>query len=433
MEYNSSLKMRVLWLSNCSGLYHNNSNYSGYHGGGWISSLQKCVISQNEYTLGFAFTTPTPLNEQTKERTLYYPIYTPPLSPIRKIRYYYGGYKQDDSHDLLLKVLAVIEKFKPDIIHLFGLESTLAVILGNTSIPIVVHVQGLLAPCSNAFFPVGINKFSFLFPPTISEWVFRNGFIFANNQIKVRGRREIALFKKTNYFMGRTDWDWRLSRLLAPQSKYFHVDEVLRDIFYKHAGEWKHKEGRTKYIITSTISSTMYKGLDMILKTAALLKSETDLDFEWRVIGLSQQHRIVKYFEKSLDIISSEVSIKYMGIKDEVELCDILLDSNCYVHPSYIDNSPNSLCEAMLLGLPVLATFVGGVPTLLNYGKCGILVPANEAFELAYEIQQLLKDRKYAEALGEKASCCALQRHDKIRVCNDLFATYKIIISDNEK
>ena len=376
--------MRVLWLSNCSGLYHNNSNYSGYHGSGWISSLQKCVISQNEYTLGFAFTTPTPLNEQTKERTLYYPIYTPPLSPIRKIRYYYGGYKQDDSHDLLLKVLAVIEKFKPDIIHLFGLESTLAVILGNTSIPIVVHVQGLLAPCSNAFFPVGINKFSFLF-------------------------------------------------LLAPQSKYFHVDEVLRDIFYKHAGEWKHKEGRTKYIITSTISNTMYKGLDMILKTAALLKSETDLDFEWRVIGLSQQHRIVKYFEKSLDIISSEVSIKYMGIKDEVELCDILLDSNCYVHPSYIDNSPNSLCEAMLLGLPVLATFVGGVPTLLNYGKCGILVPANEAFELAYEIQQLLKDRKYAEALGEKASCCALQRHDKIRVCNDLFATYKIIISDNEQ
>ena len=42
----------------------------------------------------------------------------------------------------------------------------------------------------------------------------------------------------------------------------------------------------------------------------------------------------------------------------------MLLDSHLYVYPSLMDNSPNALCEAQLLGVPCIATYVGGIPKM---------------------------------------------------------------------
>lgn len=61
------------------------------------------------------------------------------------------------------------------------MENQLATILGKTKIPIVVHLQGLLAPYDNAFFPVDFNKNSFIWPFSKNEWLIRNGYIFAKN------------------------------------------------------------------------------------------------------------------------------------------------------------------------------------------------------------------------------------------------------------
>lgn len=421
------MTMRVLWISMTPGLYY---DASGYNGGGWIASLQKIIKDVETLQLGLAFLTPRRQNKKNENNATYYPIYNKPLSSLDKIRKYYGRYKNEDGHRFDKDVQLVINDFKPDLIHLFGLENDMAAsVLCQTAIPVVVHLQGLLAPIDNAFYPVGFNRSSFMWPPSKQEWLMRNGYIYAKNSMWVRGKMEKLLFKNVRYCMGRTDWDYQVSRLMAPNSTYYHVEEALREAFHKKSGTWRWHESR--FVILSTVSETVYKGLDVILKTAKLLKEQTNLSFEWQVAGISANARIVSFFEKQLSIKSEDFNIKYTGIISAEELTELQSASSLYIHPSYIDNSPNSICEAQLVGMPVIATNVGGVSSILDKGKAGILVPANAPYELAFWIKKLSEDKELCRKIASDAHQIALKRHAPWHIQEQLINAYKNII-DNE-
>lgn len=422
--------MRILWLSVTPGLYQHPYLKSSYNGGGWISSLQNVLITQEKITLALAFVTHIPLKEEKQNNTIYYPIFEPSKSSFQKLKEYYGGYKNAHTKKYINQIQKIIIDFKPDIIHLFGLENPLSCILGKTQVPIVVHLQGILSPYDNAFFPAGFNKFSFLFPFSFREWILRNGYIFAKNNIHVRGERELNLFHKIQYVMGRTHWDYQISHLFSPKSKYFHVDEVLRESFYENMGKWSFRPEK-KLIIISTISNTIYKGLDTVLKTAKILKKQDRFSFKWQIVGIQKKDEIVHFFEHKFKINSEDINIEYLGVLNESDLCKKLLESHIYVHPSYIDNSPNSICEAQILGMPVIGTYVGGIPSLITNQENGVLIPANAPFELSYILEKCFKDINYMSNLGYKASAVAQKRHNKSHVLKDLLTTYSTIIKEN--
>lgn len=422
--------MKILWLSVNSGLYNNlQSPNSYYNGGGWISSLQKLIL-MTDNTLALAYITHTQQKKEIQDKTIYYPIYEASKNSYQKIKEYYGGYKKKNNKKYLDQIERIIQDFQPDIIHLFGLENPLATILGNTSVPIVVHLQGLLAPYDNAFFPVGFNKSSFLFPFSKREWIYRNGYIFAKENIHIRGQIELDLFKKVHYAMGRTNWDHQISQLLSPKSNYFHVDEVLREPFYEKAGSWLYHNNKDLRIV-STLSNTIYKGLDVILKTALLLQQE-GVSFKWQIIGIRQQDPIIRFFEKKIHIVSQDVNIEYIGVLNDRQLCNKLLENHIYVHPSYIDNSPNSVCEAQLIGMPVIGTYVGGIPSLISNEKDGLLVPANAPFELAYLLKKCSLEKDFASKIGRQGFITAAQRHNKATILKDLLHTYSSIINTHD-
>ena len=100
-----------------------------------------------------------------------------------------------------------------------------------------------------------------------------------------------------------------------------------------------------------------------------------------------------------------------------------------YVHPAYIDNSPNSLCEAMLLGLPCIASCVGGISSIIDDGKSGILVPVNEPYLLADKIKQLSKDKDLQQRLSTEAIAKASDRHNVENIKSELLNAYNQIIS----
>lgn len=419
--------LRVLWLSGMPGLYRAGENC--YNGGGWIASVQEVVQRSGEVELAFAFPTHSAGDKAVRrDGTAYFPIYAKPLTAWQKLRLYYGGYRHVDEDAHVDEVKKVIADFRPDVIHLFGLECPFATILGRTDVPLVVHLQGLIMPYQNAFWPIGMNHATFAWPLTVREYVLRNGYRYAKKSMDVRSGQERKLFRRMRFCMGRTRWDREVSQLMSPESTYFHVDEVLRPVFYDHAGKWVQPRGG-KFIITSTISQTIYKGLDLVLKTAALLESETTVDFEWRVVGVEGSSSYVRFFEHYTHIHSPH--IRFMGVMNAEELCQNLLESNVYVHPSYIDNSPNSVCEAQLLGVPVVATNVGGVASLMEDGRSGILVPANGPFELAYHLRELATHPAAADALSREGRKLAAARHDKEKILSDLLSTYRAVVEQS--
>lgn len=420
--------MRILWISMNPGLYGVHGGNDSYNGGGWISSLQRLIEGCADWELGIAFLSPQALPSLKVGRTSYFPILEK-QSRWSKLFYYYHSYKNYDINKYTTVLDSIVKDFKPDLIHLFGVENHLAGIVHCQNAPIVAHIQGILGPCSAAYWPSGINHTNFLWPPSIREWVLQNGIIHMRNYTKVRAKQEQSIFERIPYFMGRTEWDKSITSLMAPKSKYFHVDEMLRPTFYENAGKWKCHNGKLKLI--SVISENPYKGLDLILKTAHILHSK--VDFEWEVVGLQASSKMVKAIEKTLDIESKNVGVIYAGIFSEKMLCQAALAADIYIHPSYIDNSPNSLCEAQLLGMPCISTNVGGISTLIQHLGTGILVPANAPFDLALQILNLHANSTLAEKLGKSATEVAQRRHHPNSILSQLTTTYNRILLDSKE
>jgi glycosyltransferase involved in cell wall biosynthesis len=80
-----------------------------------------------------------------------------------------------------------------------------------------------------------------------------------------------------------------------------------------------------------------------------------------------------------------------------------LRNLDVFVLPSVSESCSNALMEAMATGLPVIATAIGGNPTLVEADRTGLLVPPGDAAALARAIARLIEDRDLAARLGERA------------------------------
>lgn len=413
--------MKILWLAPNSSKYEKNK--FGYNGGGWIESLQSLLENCSEIDqLAIAFPTFSPSEKLKIDKVIYYPMRR--VMPGNIISWIISNWKNKiETKEEISKLKSIIEDFEPDVIHIFGTESWFCHVTKMTNKPCVVHIQGLLLPCFNAYIPAGISKFDLI----SYNWIeaIKGISVWHDYQMfKKKSKREYQFFKEISFFMGRTSWDKSISGFLSANSKYFHVDEVLRDKFY-FAPPWKFN-ATNKIIITSTLSDALYKGLDFVIKTCILLANEK-FEFEWRIIGVNDNSRSFKLLKKIFSSQYPTTYIKLLGVKNTEEIIGYLHETSLYVHPSYIDNSPNSLCEAQLMGVPVIAANVGGVSSLIENEKNGFLVPANDPYFLASRIIQLSKNHTILKNISEQAKADAHKRHSKENILDQLISIYKYL------
>lgn len=409
--------MRVLWFAVTPSMYVQTSN--SHNGGGWISSLEEQLRTVSDVTLGIAFLHKDKLLKKEIEGVTYYPmsLYNSRLGKFKR-KYFFKSEEEIE----VSYCLKVIDDFKPDLIHVFGSEWSFGLVAKYSKIPVVIHLQGFAHPYLNAYFPPGYSIIDFF---TCNGLNFKKTFhqLLAYAYFGYRAERELRILKLTNYFMGRTEWDKNISNFFSPNSKYFYCSEVLRNAFTNSVDLWK-PSGSKKKILVTTISPPLYKGIDLILKTAFLLTESGTFDFEWRVFGIND----MSFSENKLNILSENVNVKIGGVISATELKVELLKADIFVHPSYIDNSPNSICEAQILGLPVISTNVGGISSIIEHKKTGFLVPANDPYTMASYIKKITKDEKLSIGISSQSTREANDRHDPKRILNDLILTYKSIL-----
>lgn len=421
--------MKILWFTGTPSLFDRGKHH--YHGCGWIDSLETLVRQNKDIELAVSFFHPEASGKIITEEGIYYPVrkVAGKKSPLTTVLNNLAGKIEKDESDLP-RFLEVIHDFNPDLIQVFGTESIFAKIQEYTSIPVVIHLQGLINPYLNTYFPPFISRYGFLLSPA---YLFRNltgsSPFFVEKKFSKQATREKEHFKQAKYLMGRTQWDRAVSALLAPKARYFHVGEVLRSPFYVHKKE-NYKKGDPVQII-STISSTIYKGLDVILKTAQLLDTCPDLSFEWKIAGIKEDDLLLKYFEKTFKISHKQHNVKCLGKLTPEELTKLLTGADVFVHPSYIDNSPNSICEAQIIGLPVISCQVGGISSLINDQVTGVLVPSNGIYEIASVLNDYNNDPEKYFTMAKKAREEALLRHDQRTVTEQLFKTWNEIVGLN--
>lgn len=410
-EFEHINDMKVLWLSGNPALYKRKSMIDG----GWIGTLQAEIVKQG-IDLAIAFPYSSDDEPSDGDGVHYYPLY---ISKWKKKINKFNSAKIDEHYIRLIK--NVIDDFHPDVIHCWGSELCLGLIAKYTDIPVVMHIQGIINPIYEAYCPAGMSGYSILKSLNFNFRKFYRLYYGWHSWMPIQAKREAEIFKNTHYFFGRTDWDRHVTKLLSPSSEYFFCSEALRPAI-TDSPEWHFDSEKEKAIITTTISSPIYKGADVILKTAKLLKDNTNLDFEWNVYGVSE----IKMQERFTGIRCKDVNVYCRGTVDSEQLADRLVKSDVYMHPSYIDNSPNSVCEAQYIGLPVVAQNVGGVATLLKDGA-GVLIPSNDAYQAAYYIQKICTQQDYAENLSSKEKEISKNRHDVSSIIHSIMVVYNKI------
>ena len=184
------------------------------------------------------------------------------------------------------------------------------------------------------------------------------------------------------------------------------------------------------YTIITTIRNNIYKGLETIYECKKLLNSSSiKCKIIWKIAGINKTDEIVTILERKYESTFKENTVQLLGALQEKDLILEMMDADLFVHPSHIDNSPNSLCEAMLLGMPVIATFAGGIPSMLENKKEGLLVQDGDPYSMAGAILELVKRREYAITLGINARKKAMTRHNPERIVNKVLSIYSSINS----
>lgn len=418
--------MKVLWFSVTPSLF--SSNKQGHNGGGWIASLERIVTSRSDIQLGVAFIS-SEYNSRIniiRNNTVYYPICLR-RNVWQKFRDRFS-YSDIDS-TIISKCLDVIADFNPDIIQIFGSEWCFGLLKDHTNIPIVIHMQGCWPPYQNAGLPPGVSDLNEYLRRLFSPKSLL-GYKFHKILSRKRAEREEYILRQNQYYMGRTRWDKALISLYAPKAKYFYCSEALRETFMRSDSKWVYKK-KNKFIFTTVGGGHYLKGYDMLLKAARLIRKNSNIDFEWRLLGPDKS--IMKVFENICKCRCSELNVIPLGRCEADEVNMNLLEADLYIHCAYVDNSPNSICEAQYLGLPVIATNVGGVPSLFseNYPS-DMLVPTNDPYYLASKIIEVLHSSEQIRRMSELNYQIARRRHSEDNIYDNLLSVYKQIVLDNE-
>lgn len=421
--------MKVLWfsLSPCNSVKRNNSSRVIQ---GWMISLENEIKNCKNMQLEVAYFTERDESPFNFEGVRYYPMNKNILNQskgLNRIIERYISFERKDQK-ALKAMLEVIRQSNPDIIHIHGTEESFGIITDYVKdIPIVFSIQGLIAPYAEKYFS-GIPQNYALKLDSILNKLKGVGIINGYKSFCYRAEREKKYLKNAQYVFGRTFWDKDCTLALNPRRKYYVVNEILRPEFY--VKQWKGFISKDKIKIVSTISGGIYKGFETVLKTALLLKQYSRVSFEWHIAGYTKNDKWVDICEKMTGIHSGDNNIIFHGRIDAEELSNLLCDSDMYVHVSHIENSPNSVCEAMILGMPVIASYTGGTSSLLQHEKDGILYQDGDPYVLAGIIVESFyypeKMLKYASTARQNA----IMRHDKKQIVNDVIRFYSLIVED---
>jgi len=234
-------------------------------------------------------------------------------------------------------------------------------------------------------------------------------------------------FKKGRNFFCRTDWDRSIVRQYNPTANIIDLWEIMRPEFYNAS----HTISQQKKGILFPGGANVLKGLDIALKVLSINKQQKK-DFILHIMGNCSDPYVQGLLKKNhLQNITRDDYIIH-GKVNASQIIDIYQHCFCVLHTSLIDNSPNSVCEAQVYGIPVIATAVGGVPSLINNHETGILTSLNPT-EIAREVTALYDDPEKQKRLSASAIRESRDRHDPEKIINDTLASYLNLISKNGK
>lgn len=291
-------------------------------------------------------------------------------------------------------IINEINKINPDIIHAFGTEGPYAMAGVSSKYPCIISIQGIINE---------IVKISSTF------------------RFKILSKYELKTIKKGVNFSCRTNFDSNFVKSNNNKAKIFKVFEAINPVYFNI--NWQPNASFNLVFVGSIIKR---KGIEILLEAISIVKNHSN-DILLYLIG-SGTASYFDYLIKKCKSLKIEKNIQFLSYKTADEISNYHLKSQLFVFPSEIDNSPNSIAEAMVSGMPIIASNVGGIPSMIEDNKTGILIKPDAPEELAEKIIYLFNNPYERKRLGDNAKNLAREIYLPKNVAKETLKVYKEII-----
>ena len=331
----------------------------------------------------------------------------------------------------------ICTEFQPDVIHIHGTELShgLACMRACPLLNYVISIQGLVSVYAR-YYLAGLSLSELLKNITFRDIVRFDTLFQAKNKFFKRGLFEQEYIQRTQHVIGRTRWDYAHTKTINPSVNYHFCNETLRDGFYT-SPKWS-IANKTDYTIFLSQASYPIKGLHQVLKAIVLLTKDFP-DIKIRVAGqnITQTTTLMNkiklsgygsYIKKLINQLKLHDQVQFIGSLTEEQMIVEYLKAHLFICPSSIENSPNSLGEAQLLGVPIVASYVGGVPDMVTQGKTGLLYRFEEVEMLAEHMRNLFMNTTLALSLSKTGISVAEQRHHQTCNLQKIIEIYRLTI-----
>jgi len=384
---------------------------------GWLTGClnrilkEKNTDSESKVTLGIAFPS---AGEISNSKEI-----------IGKVTYY--GFNEDLDHpekydeSLESRFKEIIEDFGPDIVHVFGTEfphNLAALRAFGKPLKSLLGIQGVCGEIAEKYMagiPQKVQEST-----TFRDRLKEDSLIQQQEKYRLRARNEREAILLTGNVTGRTTFDRNACSRINPDAQYFFMNETMRPCFY--SGKWEEKKAVPHSIFLSQGDYPL-KGFHFVLEAMPIiLKKYPDAHVYVagnNIIGKGKSKypyfirasAYGKYLKKLISSNRLRKKVTMVGTLSDTEMKNRFLKSSVFVCPSVVENSPNSLGEAMLLGVPVVASNAGGIPDMLTDGMDGIVFENMDHVKLAEAILQMWDEPVIAAVYGDNASKHAAKTH----------------------
>lgn len=419
--------MKILWLINIplpeASLLLNEKPLPF---GGWLLGLSEVLSFSENTNLSVAFP-----HKGIKEYRK--------LSGERIDYYAFSPIKTDDAESTSNIELFqnIINDANPNIVHIHGTELAHSLTMIKTcelnDVNSVISIQGLVSKIAKHMYASLPNKAIFGF--TLRNFINRDNIFWMKKSFQKRGNNEIEALKRAFHIIGRTTWDRAVTKQTNPQAEYYFCNETLRGEFYKH--QWS-IDNCEKHSIFISQGQYTYKGVHYMLEAMPLIlkrypEAKVYIGGKDITKSNSMKDKILMtyygmYIKKKIKNLRLERNVIFAGPLDEKKMCQRYLKSHVFVCPSSIENSSNSLGEAMMLGVPSVASAVGGIPDMLVDKEEGFLYQHDAPYMLAYYVCEIFERNDLALRFSKNARQHALKTHDKDENIRTLIEIYNNIL-----
>ncbi|MCX7595410.1 MAG: glycosyltransferase [Fischerella sp.] len=237
------------------------------------------------------------------------------------------------------------------------------------------------------------------------------------------------LFIEADFFLTNCDYfRQRILKLGCDENKVIVHRSGLDCSKFIFTSHHPHPDGKIRIAMTGRLVEK--KGVEYTIRAIAKV-AKTHQNIEYNIIGDGDLREQLQQLIQDLNVGHI---VNLLGWRNQEEIITILNNSHIFIAPSITakdgnqDAPINVLKEAMAMGLPVVSTFHGGIPELVEDGISGFLVPERDADALAEKLVYLMENPQIWPDMGRAGRACVEQHYNLHQLNDKLVEIYQQLL-----